>query len=506
MTGVREFLEALVAKVGKERAEQELTRILEGCSVSELAALWYDWDRFWARPEQLPPERFRSWGHCGGRGGGKTRTCAEYVVREVMAGRARRVALMAQNEAKTIEVMVLGEAGLLDVSPPWFRAEWKSGRVIWPNGCQAFVYTPEVPGDVRGPSHHLAWLSELVAWPKEHRDEALANVKFSVRLGLAQIVWDTTWKKRHPFVRAMIERTIGSDRHFVVFGRTRDNADNLSADAIEDWEDEFGGTDTAREEMDRPDMREDVAAVLWNKAWIIRGREPEAFDRKVLSLDPAVSMRRSTDATGICLLGASGGTFWVLRDMSGRMAPEVWGALAVETYVSSGCDCVVVERNRGGDLCAANLRACAKDVDWRVEIVETERKTRHRPGVIYVKEVFSHTSKETRADAVLPLYRAGRVRHLEGAELGELESQMLNWEPESGQRSPNALDATVHGLWELAGLWVEGVDGAKAIANAARMAALVPAARVETGGLGGIGVAGGMMAALGRRLGGGRAL
>jgi phage terminase large subunit-like protein len=63
-----------------------------------------------------------------------------------------RIALVGQNEDRTVEVMVEGESGLIAVSPPWFKARFEAGRVIWPNGAQAFVYTPEVPASSSAPS------------------------------------------------------------------------------------------------------------------------------------------------------------------------------------------------------------------------------------------------------------------------------------------------------------------------------------------------------------------
>lgn len=66
----------------------------------ELAALGHAWE-LWARPKQLAPETaWRSWGLVTGRGFGKTRSCAELVVEEIMAGRARRVGFCSFNLAE----------------------------------------------------------------------------------------------------------------------------------------------------------------------------------------------------------------------------------------------------------------------------------------------------------------------------------------------------------------------------------------------------------------------
>ena len=93
-------------------------RLLATFTPTELAALLHDWRELWARPKQLIPPggRWRSHGFLTARAFGKTRAIAEFVTAEAMAGRAARIALMAQNEEKTHEVMINGKSGLIAVS------------------------------------------------------------------------------------------------------------------------------------------------------------------------------------------------------------------------------------------------------------------------------------------------------------------------------------------------------------------------------------------------------
>jgi hypothetical protein len=180
---------------------------------------------------------------------------------------------------------------------------------------------------------------------------------------------------------------------------------------------------------------------------------PTKFKRRAISVDPAISMRKGTDATGIVDLGLGiDDQVFVLGDYTERIAWEAWGALVIELYVRGACDCVIVERNRGGDAVVANLRACAERRGIRVEVVEPKALTRHAPNVVYVKETISRKSKALRAEPVATMYERGLVSHVNGADLAELEDQMTTWQPEGGGESPNALDALVHGVHELAGL------------------------------------------------------
>ncbi|MDP5360885.1 MAG: ATP-binding protein, partial [Paracoccaceae bacterium] len=85
---------------------------LDELSPAQMAALPYLFE-FWALPHQLPPKGdWRTWVILGGRGAGKTRAGAEWVRRMVegplphAAGRARRVAIVAETMDQAREVMV----------------------------------------------------------------------------------------------------------------------------------------------------------------------------------------------------------------------------------------------------------------------------------------------------------------------------------------------------------------------------------------------------------------
>lgn len=445
---------SMQARGGDLRAEIE--RACSVPTVVQLAGLAYHWSGWWARPKQLAPsgDRWRSWGLCTGRGFGKTRGLSEYVNSECDAHPGLRVCLIAQNEDKTYEVMVDGESGLVAKAPPWNRPVWQCGRLLYPNGSQAFPFTPERPGDIRGPGFHLAWCSEFVAWPTNRREEAWANVRLMTRLGYARVIWDTTPKRRHPIVRELLARsTLDPKAHVVVRGSSRENVNNLSVDALEEWEAEYGGTVRGREELEGEFIDEQLG-VLWHPDWIANNRRdlPAKLERRAIGVDPAISTRKGSDATGLveCGLG-SDHQVYVIEDLTGRLSWEVWGRMVIERYFRHGLDCVVVERNKGGDAVAANLRACGREQGISVQLVTAAAKTRHEKNTVYVKEVWAKSSKDSRAEPVASLYEKGRVSHVLGSDLEALEEQQTTWEPGVGQ-SPNNIDALVWCVWELAKL------------------------------------------------------
>ena len=451
----------------------------EDLSQLELASLAHAWEA-WARPKQLPPaSSWRSWGFVAGRGNGKTRSCTEFVLDEVAAGRARRIGFCSFNLDEAERTLVNGVSGLHTLSPPWFKPEWSKGQLIWPNGAIATAFTPEVPNGPRGPEHDLFWCSEVAAWPAAGRDEFFKNVREGLRLGLGRMIYDTTPRARHPLVRFLLERAARDpQRHVVVRGSTSENSDNLTEGFVAELVSDYGGTQRARQELEG-EFFDDAEGALFKQAWIdaARRERPNALKRRILFVDPAISMQRGTDATGIIDLGLGiDDQVFVFGDYTKRMPPEVWGALLIELYLRNGCDCVGVERNRGGDLVAANIRASAQQRGLRVEVVGPDAPTRHHPSTIYVKETYARKSKALRAEPVSTLYEKGRVSHVHGADLGELEDVMTTWLPEGGGPSPNALDALVYGVVELGGLARDKSDPAAAIAGALQLQQRVMAA------------------------------
>jgi phage terminase large subunit-like protein len=448
-------LRGLVAALGPRAARLALRAALDSRSNLQLAAFRYDWRGVWARPTQIPPETpWRSFGFLAARGLGKTRALAEYVNSEVAAGRARLVGLAAQDERKAIDIQVTGPSGLIATSPPWLRPRFEASalQVVWPNGARAYVRTPESPGNIRGVDYQLSWLSELQSWPQSTREEAFSNFAITTRLGYGRTVWDATPKRRHPILKSLLARAEAEpDRHVVARGRTRENALNLGAGVIEDLEKQLGGTQRGREEL-LGEWLEESELALVKQEWIDSARRnaPDSYVRKVLGVDPAVSHRSSSDRTGIVLAGSGvDGQLYVIADLTGRYGPEQWGATVVDAYVRAGLDYVICETNKGGDLVPAILRSVAPSRGLSVVMSGPDERPQRRAGTLFIKTVFARGPKEDRAQPVATAYERGRISHVLGADLVELEDILTTWEPKPGSRSPDALDALTHAAVEL---------------------------------------------------------
>lgn len=120
----------------------EQAAALEGL---DMEALVWDWS-MWARTEQRPPQddSWAIWLYLAGRGSGKTRSAAEWV-REKAKDTTRgtlRFALVARTAADVRDVIVEGESGIINVSPPSERPHYEPSkrRLTWANGNTATLF------------------------------------------------------------------------------------------------------------------------------------------------------------------------------------------------------------------------------------------------------------------------------------------------------------------------------------------------------------------------------
>lgn len=474
----------LVKELGRDGAKRAIPVICSKFTTVELAALAALWN-FWARPKQIAPAgNWRSWGFLGGRGFGKTRSCAEWINQEVQSNRAPYIGLAAQNEDKSIEIQVEGKSGLIATAPPWFKPKWhaNAGQLEWPNGSIATVYTPEKPGNIRGPEFNIAWLCEIQSWPNATREEAFSNFMLATRLGYARTIWDATPKRGHPIIKELLARGKEDPRkHVVIRGSIYENATNLGEGVVADLERKYKNTRKGREELDGEQLDDSELAIA-QQGWIDRNRRPlpSHLVRRGLGVDPAVTARGGSDRTGIVEGGLGvDGHGYVLADKSGKYDPPTWAKIVLDRYVEGDCDIIVVETNKGGNLLVANLRAAAKDRDLTIVVVGKDERPQRQAGIVFVKEVYSKGEKADRARPLSTAYEGNVIHHVEGADLTSLEDTLTTWEPAPTGPSPDDLDALNVIMTELLELKEETIDLSKGFAGLEAMARAIRQPRGE---------------------------
>ena len=408
--------------------------MLSGLTNRQAAAILYDWT-FWARPEQLAPEgEWFIWLLRSGRGFGKTRTGAEFVRQRVREG-YRRIALVGQTKGDVRDTMIeVGESALLNVCPPWDRPVYEPSkrRVTWPNGAMAIAYSGDEPDQLRGPQHDTAWVDELAKL--KYPDDTWSNLLFGLRLGRRPQICVTTTPRPIPLVKNLVQHP----RCIDVRRSTRDNLANLSPIYIREVIEPLIGTRLGRQEIEG-EIIDDAPGALWKRAQIdtLRVAKAPQLSRIVTAIDPAVTSSARSDETGIIVAGLGrDGHGYVLEDLSLRASPHGWATQAVAGHYRWQGDRVVGEMNNGGEMVEATLRTVDANLPYR--------------------GVHASRSKQARAEPIAALYEQGKVHHV--GHFADLEDQLCTWEPNTGDASPDRLDALVWALTELMLLGGEPAD------------------------------------------------
>jgi len=407
----------------------------------DMESLVWDWSA-WARPEQRPPDStdWAVWLYLAGRGSGKTRSAAEWVREKAKYTNQGQIrfALVARTAADVRDVIVEGESGIINVSPPSEKPHYEPSkrRLTWPNGNTATLFTADEPDGLRGPQCHYAWADELAAWrqtPDAAGMTSWDNLRVSARLGSHPQIIATTTPKRVPILYSLIEEAHKTGRVVISKGSTLDNAGNLSEAYLQAITGVYEGTRLAAQEL-YGEMLDDVEGALWILEMIDSARQgalPPSAPLRVIGVDPSVA-ENPRDECGIVVCASTADRdlykrhAWVMEDASIHGSPEVWASRVVEMARRWGAP-VVAEVNQGGAL----VRNAINTIDPHVKVLE----------------VHSKYGKTLRAEPIVLAYEQERVHHI--GYMGDLESQMTSWIPGETRKSPDRVDALVHALTAL---------------------------------------------------------
>ncbi|HUG46261.1 MAG TPA: terminase family protein [Sphingomicrobium sp.] len=395
-------------------------------------ALSFDADfESWAHAAQLPPklEGWRTWLMLAGRGFGKTRAGAEWIDKLARCRPGVRIALVGATIDEARRVMVEGVSGIIAVARrKGLKVSWEPslGRIKWPNGSQAQLFSGDSPDGLRGPEHDFAWCDELAKWREPQA--AWDNLQLGLRRGRRPRALVTTT----PRTIALLKRIRNEKWTVTTTGRTKENI-NLSSRFVDVMLATYGGTRIGRQELDG-ELIEEIEGALWPRALIEkqRTRMPPQFDRIVVGVDPPAGVGEGCDACGIVVCGRRGDDLCVIADESVRgLSPEGWASRVATAAARWGASVVVAEANNGGAMVRSVLRAaeCA----------------------VKVKLVHASKGKVARAEPVALRFETGKA-FLCGS-FSRLEDEMAGLvtggDYHGPGRSPDRADAMVWAMTEL---------------------------------------------------------
>lgn len=220
---------------------------------------------------------------------------------------------------------------------------------------------------------------------------------------------------------------LGTEPRWATFHfSSRDNP-HISADAINELAEDMTAL-AYRMEIEAEDVDEAPGA-LWTRETIQRNRVdklPEPCHRIVVAIDPSASS--TGDEAGIITAGRIAKQGYLLADNSVQGSPKTWATAAVNAYHEHSADCIVAEKNNGGEMITEVIATV--DPHIRVVLVHASR------------------GKQTRAEPIAAVYEHDRAHHVgPDGKFALLEDEMCLWTP--GDPSPNRMDALVWAFTEL---------------------------------------------------------
>lgn len=161
---------------------------------------------------------------------------------------------------------------------------------------------------------------------------------------------------------------------------------------------------------------------------IVVGYDPSVTDSNKPAKQRIEATGNDPDEDGIVVAArCKNGRFYVLGDYSMRGTRLEVSKKVIDVYHQWQANCIVVEKNNGGDWIPTAIRGIDRSV--------------------MIKTVHASRGKQSRAEPIVVKYQDGEVSHI--GYKSELELEQTSWVPDSGMPSPNRIDALV---WSITAL------------------------------------------------------
>lgn len=427
--------------------------LLAALAPDEAAALWWAWEDFWARGDQLAPTgEWDYWWLFGGKGSGKTRSAAQWVNARAEAGHGP-VQLVAGTDDDVRDTMVEGVSGILACARPDFAPDWEPSkrRLTWPNGTAGLCFSAEEPKRIHGKGCQTAWYDDLTGW-KSRAKETFDMGSFNLREGPdARCVLTANPEESELIVSLFDDPTrliVRTD------SQTDANLANLDPKYARKLG-QFAGTQIEERhrfgKMIRTQGANPFRGLALDQA-PIRVHEAGDLEEIAVALDPAEGSTMQHDEWGIGAAGRRSDRHVVgLEDVSDRLDEPDAGDAALDlldrwaVLYPSARLVIVGEINRGEQ----RLRSVLNAAYWRR--VHEGRSRRPLPEIVGVR---AKDAKGIRAGDLRGLYLGGLLHHLAG--MAPCEAQQRSWNPLAPKRAAaddriDWLTHAVHHLADLAG-------------------------------------------------------
>ncbi|MGZ2449590.1 putative phage terminase large subunit-like protein [Rhizobium ruizarguesonis] len=399
--------------------------------------------------------------HCmlyGGSRSGKTFVLTRALLTRALAHRSRhamlryrfnhiKASIIYDTLPKVLEVCFPGvaERSRLDKTD-WFMT-LPNGSEVWFGGLDDKERTEKILGQ----EYATMYLNECSQIPWASRNMAMTRLAQNTPLrlkayydcnppGMAHWTYRLFMEKRDPDRRSGV---LNPQNYAAMIMNPKDNEANLPASYLEELQ---NMSEAMRRRFLLGQFADTSDSALWtlellDQQRILDGKIPDMV-RIVVAVDPSGASGEEdtrSDEIGIVVCGlGKDGRGYILEDLSGRMAPAMWGKAAVSAFDRWEADAIVAEENFGGAMVAEVIRGASSDPD---------RKT---GGSVPYRAVKASRGKIARAEPIAALFEQQKVSLV--GHFPELEDQLCAMTTAGyiGSKSPDRADA---GIWGLASLF-----------------------------------------------------
>ena len=414
--------------------EPDQKGLIKAITDGDLDHVSQDWF-FNARREQLPPSwDWFIWLVMAGRGFGKNWSGSNWLINQHSTGQAKNSGIVAATASDLRRYCLEGPSGILSLAPNHWRPAYltSKSKLVWPDESETLLFTSEEPDRLRGPNLDKVWCDELGSWGR--LDATWDMLMLCMRYGVPQVTVTTTPRPK-AILRDLLNRR---DKDVAVTtGSTYDNVKNLAGRFVQEVITQHKGTKLERQEI-YGELLDEFEGALWSYKVLdaCRVTEHPELGRVGVGVDPAISSVEGANLTGIAVGGIAANKHgYLLGDHSLQASPEQWATKAVSLYNQFQADFIIAEKNQGGEMVEATIRAVDPNVN--------------------VKLVHASRGKIARAEPIAAFYEQGRIHHV--GTFPELEDEMCLFLPgesnlqqlRSGGSSPDRADALVWLMTEL---------------------------------------------------------
>jgi hypothetical protein len=402
----------------------------------------------------------------GGSRSGKTfGFCRLIAIRAQYAPRSRHAVFRFRFNHIKASIIADTWPKMMDLCFPGVDAHCKLDKTDWfyefPNGSQVWfggLDDKERVEKVLGQEYSTLFFNECSQIPHASRVMAMSRLAQSVerkdgiplRLkafydcnppGMAHWTYRMFVEKRDPDRRSFLPNP---ENYAAIMMNPEHNKENLPATYLQELQ---NLPEAARRRFFLGQFANISDSQLWSlelldQNRILDGQIPQLI-RIVVAIDPSGARGEEdtrSDECGIVVVGlGADGRAYLLEDLSGRMGPADWAAVAVAAYDRHKASQIVAETNYGGAMVAATVKAAANSPD----------RIAGATLAIPVIEVTASRGKIVRAEPIAALYEQKKVSHVGYFEDLEDQLQAFTTNGYIGTRSPDRGDALVWALTAL---------------------------------------------------------